>query len=263
MLRMLTLVLILIAAPTWAAQLRVVGTEIVVIDDAGREVRGNAIVGAELDLGQIGSLRVIHTEQDAKARFPDQLWVMDAQLRPLGAADYATFCPPDTLGDSRMLIYSGYLDADLHYVADRERFSLSCVSGVEAKCLRWGYLPWRRAPIGDAPLAPYFETCIRMARADYCGNDQATTRAGTSIDVYDRVGIQQPTPDLPDYAFEAGWGPAGAVCVHHARIPENLTLSELPARCARLTAAQIGASCNEDTALSMGALISNRSIEHH
>jgi hypothetical protein len=258
--------LLLVAAmliPTVASaapQMRVEGTRIVVTDDHGNEVDGAALEGAELDLGALGSLRIEHMALDPDARFPDELWLMDAQLRAPGAPAYANACATDAATDARMVIYSGYLDPSLRYLADGSRFSLSCVSGVEAKCLRWGYLPWRNAPIGGEPLAPYFETCIRLARADYCGDDQPTTRNGTAIDIEDRVGIQSRTPNLPEFDFEAGWGPHGALCVHHARVPENLALEDLRDRCPRLATATLGERCDVDRALALGALILNRSI---
>jgi|CXWL01.1.fsa_nt_gi hypothetical protein len=252
----------LLAGQAWAAdaQLRVDGTELIVTDEAGVEQRGAALDGAELDLGPLGTLKLQHSAKDATARFPDELWLLEGQLRKPETSEFAELCPPDPKGDKRMLLYSGYLDPELHYVADRSRFSMSCVSGVEAKCLRWGYLPWKQAPIGGTSLAPYFETCIRLARADYCGNDQATTRDGTSIDLYDQVGVQQRTPDLPTYAFEAGWGPSGALCVHHPRIPENLVLDKLPLQCPRLAQAPLGDGCTEDWVNEQGALMISRSV---
>ena len=243
------------------AQMRVAGTEMVVTEVDGSELRGSALEGAELDLGALGSLRVRRHHSDPDARFPDETWLLEGELRALGASEFKPLCPPDPKGDARMLMFSGYLDGDLRYVDDRARFSMSCLSGVEAKCLRWGYHPWRKAPIGGESLAAHFETCIRLARADYCGNSHPTTRDGTSIDIYDRVGIQQRTPNLATYAFEAGWGPSGAVCVHHARIPENLALGELSKSCPRLKDAPVGAACDEALAIKLGALIVNRSVE--
>lgn len=243
-----------------SSQMRVEGTKIIVSDDAGQELRGSAIEGAELDLGDLGTLRITRAETDPSARFPDEVWLLDAQLRAPGAQAFTNVCSTDTGVDDRMVIFSGYLDPQLRYVADAARFSMSCVSGVEAKCLRWGYLPWRNAPIGDKSLAPYFETCIRVARADYCGNDQPTTRDGTAIDIYDHVGIQQRTTNLPDFDFEAGWGPQGALCVHHARIPENLALQTLQTQCPRLATAAIGDTCDEAMAQAQGALILTRSV---
>lgn len=261
MLRSLILILGVMPAVAIAdSQLRIDGTEIVVTDGEGKEHRGSKLEGAELDLGQLGSLRVHRHRIDSEARFPDETWLLDGELRAVGTSEFKPLCPPDPKGDSRMIMFSGYLDAGLRYVADRARFSMSCVSGVEAKCLRWGYHPWRRAPLGGETLAVHFETCIRLARADYCGNNQATTRDGTSIDLYDRVGVQQRTPDLPTYAFEAGWGPQGALCVHHARIPENLKLNDLPTQCPRLADAPNGAQCNEAWAETKGALMMSRSV---
>lgn len=258
--RLLCLLLWLLSASFGSASsLRVEGTAIVVTDASGQEHRGAELDGAELDLGDIGTLRIVRSSLDAQARFPDEVWLLQGELRAAGTQDFESICTPDASGDTRMVIYSGYFDAQLHYVGDTGRFSVSCVSGVEGKCLRWGYLPWRRAPIGGASLAPYYESCIRLARADYCGDDQATTRDGTSIDIYDRVGVQQPTPGLEDYHFEAGWGTRGAVCVHHARIADHLVLSELPGTCPRLSAQQIGSTCDEARATALGALLYNRS----
>lgn len=242
-----------------ASTLRVEGTTIVVTDASGQEHRGADLDGAELDLGDIGTLRIVKSSLDDQARFPDEVWLLQGELRVPGTSKFEAICTPDAGGDTRMIIYSGYFDAQFRYVGASERFSVSCVSGVEGKCLRWGYLPWLRAPIGGASLAPYYESCIRMARADYCGDDQATTRDGTSIDIYDRVGVQQPTPDLVGFQFEAGWGTRGALCVHHARIADNLILSELPGTCPRLSAQVIGEVCDEAYATALGALLYNRS----
>lgn len=239
--------------------LRLDGTAIVVTDASGQEHRGADLDGAELDLGDIGTLRIVQSSLDTQARFPGEVWLLQGELRLPGESAFQSICTPDASGDTRMVIYSGYFDAQFRYVAAADRFSVTCVSGVEGKCLRWGYLPWRKAPIGGATLAPYYESCIRLARADYCGDDQATTRDGTSIDLYDRVGVQQPTPDLEDFHFEAGWGPRGALCVHHARIADNLVLSELPGTCPRLSAQVIGDLCDEAHATALGALLYNRS----
>lgn len=258
--RRLLLIALMAPALAQASTMHVEGTRIVVRDDTG-EHTGDALEGAELALGELGTLRIERLARDPDARFPDEVWLMQATLRAPGTEDFVNVCASAPGGDSRMVIYSGYLDPQLRYVADAARFSLSCVSGVEAKCLRWGYLPWGRAPQGGASLAPYFQTCVRTARADYCGDDQATTRDGTAIDLYDTVGVQQRTPDLAGFEFEAGWAPDGAVCVHHARIPENLALDELPARCPRLADAAIGADCDEPHALAEGALILTRSIQ--
>jgi hypothetical protein len=241
-----------------AERLRVEGTEFVVIAEDGTEVRGADLIGAELDLGALGTVRVAAVERDATARF-DEVWLHSLELRVPGSMLFQQFCTPDPGGDRRAVAYAGFFDETRRYVADPTRFSLSCVSGVEAKCLRWGYLPWRRAPNTGASLAPFYEACIHMARADYCGDDRPSTRNGTLIDVYDRVGVQQRSPGMTDLAFEAGWTERGAVCVHHTRIPEQLELAELPAHCERLRARAQGDACTEQSAAAQGALLFDRS----
>jgi hypothetical protein len=116
----------------------------------------------------------------------------------------------------------------------------SCTSGVIAKCARWGFNPWE----GYADL---HQTCTRMARADYCGDGVAHTQNGTTIDVFDREGIQVQESG-EEFVFEAGWGPDGAVCVNKPRYAGEPTCWADKPRCADWEDAQ-----------AEGALIGNRS----
>ncbi len=90
------------------------------------------------------------------------------------------------------------------------RFFITCTGGAEGKCVRFGYKPWRQVP--RASLAPYYQTCVRLVRADYCGDGTGHTRNGTPIDIFDKIGIQRDEA-APGLTFEAAWGPDGAVCV--------------------------------------------------
>jgi hypothetical protein len=92
--------------------------------------------------------------------------------------------------------------------------TFSCPSGVIAKCVTWGYAPW------DAG-ADVHQSCVRMARADYCGDGTSHTRDGTPIDVFDAAGVQQASDD-EGFEFEAGWGPDGAVCVSKPRYHDSV-----------------------------------------
>lgn len=77
-----------------------------------------------------------------------------------------------------------------------------------------------------------------MARADYCGDGRGHTANETSIDMYDRSGVQIPTP--PSRAstgsrpmvFEAAWGPDGAYCLARTRYlePVNAIMEQCPGR---------------------------------
>jgi hypothetical protein len=103
-----------------------------------------------------------------------------------------------------------------------------------------------------------YNACLRMVRADYGGDGNGTTRNGMRIDLYDVRGIEVPAND-PRMAFEAGWTDAGAVCVNHPRVVENVTLADITARWPRL-AGKTGAVCTEEFARSQGALLFNRSV---
>jgi len=241
-----------------ATGIEVQGTQLLVTDPVGKRLSAAQLVGTELDLPAVGTIRVVAVEADPIARF-QPTWLHTLELRAAGETEFRGFCEPDPSGDRRVVLYPGYFDQSRRYVADKERFSMSCVSGVEAKCLRWGYLPWKQAPATGESLAPYFEACIQLARADYCGDDRPTTRNGTTIDVYDRVGVQQPEADPGELRFEAGWAAQGAVCVAHTRIVEEVSLKALPQHCPRLVPDDLGASCTEESARERGAILYNRS----
>jgi hypothetical protein len=135
-------------------------------------------------------------------------------------------------------------------------FELVCTSGAQGKCVRFGYHPWQIAPNGG-PMRDYFNACVRLLRADYCGDGRGWTRDGTLVDIWDDYGIQ--TLDGggdPAFSFEAGWRADGAVCAAHSRIPENVTLERLKAYCPRLEAIS---SCDENSARAAGALVFSRS----
>ena len=110
------------------------------------------------------------------------------------------------------------------HLDDPMSITFACRGYALAKCVEFGYAPWRsvtecRAP-GDChqlSLAPFHQACTRMLRADYCGDGTSTTRDGTLIDVWDEPGLQ--TDDAATWAFEGEWGEGGASCVVSTRWP--------------------------------------------
>ena len=135
-------------------------------------------------------------------------------------------------------------------------FVLTCTGGAEGKCVRFGYHPWATLPDGS-PMLPFYNACVHLVRADYAGDDHATTRNGQPIDIYDTYGIQKPAND-PRYAFEAGWTADGAVCVNHVRVKDNATLEALAEQTPRL-AGRLGDVCTEAFARAHGAVLFVRS----
>jgi hypothetical protein len=150
------------------------------------------------------------------------------------AGEWHDFCDPDPDG-----VRAGFPIA----LGPGHGFVLTCTSGAQGKCVRFGYRPWANGPNGEA-LLPYWQACTHMVRAAYCGDDIPHTRDGTLIDVFDKLGIQKDEPG-DGLEFEAAWGPQGAVCVHRVRISEIYSLDLLRANCPRLKSADIGEGCTE------------------
>lgn len=139
----------------------------------------------------------------------------------------------------------------------RGGFNLTCTSGAEGKCVLFGYRPWEAQ--AAVPMRDLLQACIHLLRADYGGDDRPTTRNGTTIDLYDRFGIQNPG-GASGMAFEAAWGADGAVCVAHPRIADNVTLAHLAERYPRLRGRLGPEACTEHAMRAdPRALIFNRS----
>lgn len=136
-------------------------------------------------------------------------------------------------------------------------FTFTCTSGAEGKCALMGYRPWEM-PEG-IPMRDLHRACIHMLRADYGGDNRPTTRNGTLVDIYDRFGIQRSEPN-DALTFEAAWGPEGALCVAHPRIPEHVSLSDLAERYPRLGGHLGPRACTEEAMRTdPKALLFNRS----
>ncbi|MEO8672978.1 MAG: ADYC domain-containing protein [Tahibacter sp.] len=234
--------------------LSVDGTSFVLDQADGRVLRSRDLIGAELDLEDGSTVRIDAVRADPGD--PSGETLLHRFSVRVGDSDWQNPCEANYQGEQEGFPLSGRWDAEGRFHADPAHFVLSCTSGAQAKCVRFGYKPWKNAPDGAA-LAPLYEACVHMVRADYCGNGEASTKNGTQIDVYDAHGVQH-AETAADFHFEAGWSPHGAVCVARTRIVENLSLQQLAQGCPRLREA-VGESCTEQRASELGAVVFNRS----
>jgi hypothetical protein len=222
------------------------GTEFVVALSDGRTLRSKELVGAVLDVrfeGQPAKVRIAAVEVDPDDK-SGTVWLHTLEGRQADGS-WTNLCVPGP--DKRQQGFPLMVKGTLEFV---------CSAGALAKCVRFGYRPWASGPDGKS-LAPQHAACVRMVRGDYGGSEEPWTKDGMWIDIYDPQGIQV-TDNDPDLVFEAGWGPDGAVCVHHVRVKENTTLEALEARYPRLRG-RTGAICTEAYARSLGAIVLNRS----
>lgn len=221
---------------------------------------GRVLSGADL-------LGVTLTIADADGnQIPVRIEAVQADpLDPSGETTLYAFSAEDAAGEWRNMCqpdpYGGQWGFPLAFTEDGKAgppgaFSITCTSGARGKCIRFGYKPWHPDVDGVA-MRDLYDSCVRMVRADYCGDGTGHTRDGTLIDIYDRFGIQQSQP-APGMSFEAAWAPDGAVCIARTRIPDVATLDDILASCPRLRQAPSGAACTETAA--SGALLFNRSF---
>jgi hypothetical protein len=233
------------------------GTEFVALLADGRTLRSRDLVGATLVIAIDGKgvrVRIDGVERDPDAR-NGAVWLHTLSAQTSDGS-WQNLCGPGPDGRRQGFPLAGRPRPDgMMEDAPPGTFELVCTSGGQGKCVRFGYLPWSAG--GAASLRDLYNACIRMVRADYCGDGTATTKDGQEIDIYDDHGIQRPE-NMPVMDFEAGWTSAGAMCVRHVRVKENISLEALVAACPRLKD-HVGPACSEDAARRMGARLFNRS----
>ncbi|WP_437545449.1 ADYC domain-containing protein [Sorangium sp. So ce367] len=105
---------------------------------------------------------------------------------------------------------------------DGGMFTFACQGAAIGKCAEWGYREWmaeaecNASGCEDRDLSYFHQACIRMVRADYCGDGVPHTQTGTAIDVWDALGIQTETVGS-GMSLEAEWTVDGAACIKHTR----------------------------------------------
>jgi hypothetical protein len=216
----------------------------------------DALVGAVLEItdttGSAQTVRIdaVATAADAPAVLLHSFSVLDEHT-----GGWRPMCEPDAKGRRVGFPVAGAWGPKGEFIKDPSRWFVTCTSGSQGKCILWGYDPWGSGP-GGKDLSAHYQACQFMTRADYRGVGAPFTRDGTTIDMWDAAGMQiSDTEADPSFAFEAGWGPRGAVCVAHTRIPQLLPLQVLYDSAPRLQAAP----CDEAEARRRGAVLFNRS----
>ncbi|HEX7530296.1 MAG TPA: ADYC domain-containing protein [Pyrinomonadaceae bacterium] len=222
----------------------------------GSVLEGAELVGAVLVIAVVGQtlrVRIASVEQDTRDARGEVLLYDFRLIAPNGTEE--SLCGPDPDGRRLGLPLAGRSDpAGILRTGNATDFELVCTAGAQGKCVRSGYAPWRRTPDGR-PMIDWYNACVRMVRGDYCGDGRPFTRDGTIIDIYDRISVQRSDED-PSLSFEAAWGPDGAVCVAHTRIPDIVDLDSLGRMCPRLIGRLGPTACNENAS---GTFLMNRS----
>lgn len=192
----------------------------------GRPIRGLDFIGAEvieMDWdGNYATSTLSAIETDPKDASGETLLYALTYIDDTGTTQNS--CIPDREGVAKAIPVSGSWDESGAHIASDTVFTFSCTKGVIAKCVRWGYKPFKS--VNGKSLADYHQACTRMARADYCGDGVTHTQDDTLIDIYDdlRIQVKSSALTLPLLIFDAAWTTEGAYCMTKDRW---LALSQL------------------------------------
>jgi hypothetical protein len=105
------------------------------------------------------------------------------------------------------------------YTSSSTQFTFACRGKTIAKCVELGYKTFKGR-------TNQMTSCVRLLRGDYCGTGAAYTVDGTSVNLYDNIGVQT---DTQSWTLEAEWTPTGARCVNSNNLARyNLALARDP-----------------------------------
>jgi hypothetical protein len=105
------------------------------------------------------------------------------------------------------------------YVSSTTQFTFACRAKTIAKCIEMGYKTYKG-------YTNQLASCVRLLRGDYCGTGTAYTVDGTTLNLFDNVGVQA---DTENWFAEAEWTPSGARCINsHNSARYDLAVSKDP-----------------------------------
>ncbi|HEU5218788.1 MAG TPA: ADYC domain-containing protein [Gemmatimonadales bacterium] len=211
----------------------------------GTRVSDEAFVGAQFNGtatdGSLVRLRLDSAEPGSDKQV--DVWRYDFSYQN-AKGEWKQLC---TKGHKRAVVVSGRWDyhqgnpGDGRKLNDPTVFTIGCRRSAIEKCINAGYKPWATA--GGVSLDAYHQACVRLMRADYCGDGVSHTIAGRQVDLYDRIGIQT---DTKPWLREAEWTAGGARCV------SSLNLTTADASCVPILGTT---SCGEMSSFSSDTLL--------
>jgi hypothetical protein len=101
-------------------------------------------------------------------------------------------------------VWSATAADSAHYSPSTTQFTFACRGKTIAKCVELGYKTYKG-------YTDQLTSCVRLLRGDFCGTGMPGTVDGTTLNLYDNVGVQA---DTEAWAPEAEWTPSGARCVN-------------------------------------------------
>jgi len=197
---------------------------------ASAPVSPGTTIAARTEDGEIQHFRIDSVDHDPRDRDGDVRLYGVSVLGP-DAKTWRRYCTPDVEGRSAAIPVAGSWGARGDSRPATDAITFACTSGAIAKCIRLGYKPWKTHQ--GIALQPYHAACVRMIRADYCGDGRPHTLDGTWIDIWDDLGIRRRGErDGHPEVFEAAWSPSGAAYLNMPRWSDDVAdiIADCPER---------------------------------
>jgi hypothetical protein len=191
-----------------------VGASGISVVSGGTTKSGAALVNATFT-GTLASGATQPLRITAATLLPDSVWSYHLEAKNPTSGLWVNACP----GTADAIAYAGRWDerdgvaGAGGWIADATKFSFACRGASVAKCIEFGYAPWKT--VGGVLLRNHHQACVRMLRGDYCGDGHPWTETGTTINFYDALAIQV---DAAAWKADAEWTAAGARCIDKARV---------------------------------------------
>jgi hypothetical protein len=167
----------------------------------GTSLNGTSLVGSTWT-GAASNGATVPLRIDSAVQGPapnDDVWFYGVSYQTADGT-WSPLCGADTEGEA--IAVPGVWGANATYAPSSTQFTWACRHKTIAKCVELGYKTWNG-------YATQMASCVRLLRADYCGDGSSYTLNGTLLNLYDNVGVQA---DTESWDIEAGWTPNGAIC---------------------------------------------------
>jgi hypothetical protein len=175
----------------------------------GISMNGTALNGATLSAvlgnGDTAQLRIDDTAPLAGGNADVVAYVVSVSTDD----GWLPLCGTESDGSARqaLAVAGSWSYATGAWTDSSDQFTFACRHASIAKCVELGY----KTSLG---YGDHQHACVRMLRADYCGDGTPHTVNGTPINLYDSAGVQADTESWP---VDAEWTPDGALCFDHHR----------------------------------------------
>jgi hypothetical protein len=199
------------------------GSMLVAERPKGGDLEGEELIGivlqAELTNGTPISLRVDNVELEPSFYDDDYVHMYTVSFKYPGGTTWKPVCGTSNGEPVRAVPLRGRWDyrqgvpGGGDKINDWNAITFACEGYTLEKCVGLGYEPWRK--VKGKKLNKYHQACVRLHRADYCGDGRSFTKDGTVINLYDNLDIQE---DTENWTFEAEWDDDGARCLKKQRI---------------------------------------------